>query len=197
MDPHALHEMEKHRPYLMKFAAAQLRNHAQAEDAVQETLLAALACAGRFEARSSVRTWLVGILKHKCIDQLRRGAREQSLDLEPEDSAEDDFDALFQRNGHYVDTPADWGDPERTLSERRFFVVLEDCLKGLPGKAARAFHLREVLGLETDEICRELGITPTYCGVLLYRARMALRECLQRRWFDGEGATRAGDGART
>jgi RNA polymerase sigma-70 factor (ECF subfamily) len=187
MDALAVHDIEKHRPHLVKFALLQLRNQAQAEDAVQETLLAALSSADRFAGRSSVRTWLIGILKHKCIDQLRRASREQPLDLDPEESSLDEFDALFQRDGHYVEMPADWGDPEETLSQQKFFGVLERCMEGLPRNSARVFHMREVLGLETDEICKELGITTTNCGVLLYRARMGLRECLQQRWFAAGG----------
>jgi RNA polymerase sigma-70 factor (ECF subfamily) len=56
-------------------------------------------------------------------------------------------------------------------------------MEGLPEKTARAFMMREVMGLETEEICKELGVTSTNCWVLLYRARMALRECLEGRWF--------------
>jgi RNA polymerase sigma-70 factor (ECF subfamily) len=184
-------ELEQHRPQLTKFAMLQLRNAAAAEDAVQETLVAALQSAGSFAGQSSVKTWLVGILKHKIIDAMRRQSREQPLELADDETAVDDLQALlFKENGHYQNLPADWGNPDAVLSQRRFFEVLEHCLGNLPKNTARAFTMREVMGLETDEICKELGITPSNCWVLLYRARMALRGCLEQRWFGIEAAAK-------
>jgi RNA polymerase sigma-70 factor, ECF subfamily len=176
-------EFEKHRPGLLKFAMLQLRNQAQAEDAVQETLIAAIQGAKNFGGKSSVRTWLVGILKHKIVDLIRRSSREQPLDLSDAETSPEDFDVLYKEDGHYVNMPAEWGDPEKALSQRKFFETLERCLEGLPKNTARVFMMREVLGIETGEICKELAITATNCWVLLYRARMGLRVCLEERWF--------------
>lgn len=184
-------ELDKHRPHLVKFAMVQLRNSAHAEDAVQETLVAAVQGADRFAGQSSVRTWLIGILKHKIMDHFRRQSREAPLpDLEEETSL-DDLDARFRPDGHFLENPllahgADWGNPESTLSQSRFFEVLEECMARLPKNTARVFNMREIMGMETEDICKELGITPTNSWVLLYRARMALRECLQTKWFAGE-----------
>ena len=181
-------ELEKYRPQLVKFAMLQLRNAAAAEDAVQETLVAAIQSAASFAGQSSVKTWLVGILKHKIFDAIRRQSREQPLELSSDETGVDDLQALlFRENGHYQERPANWGDPDAALTQRRFFEVLERCLGDLPRNTARVFTMREVMGLETDEICKELGITPSNCWVLLYRARMALRGCLEQRWF-GIGA---------
>jgi len=165
----------------------QLRNATAAEDVVQETLLAAIQSAASFAGQSSVKTWLVGILKHKIIDAIRRRAREQPLEAAADDAALDELGAVFAEDGHFREPPAEWGNPEAALAERKFFAVLERCLEGLPKNAARVFMLREVMGLETDEICKELSITPSNCWVLLYRARVALRACLEQRWF-GAGA---------
>jgi len=176
-------DLEKHRPVLLKFALLQLRSRAQAEDAVQETLMAAIQGAKSFAGKSSVRTWLVGILKHKIIDHIRRVSREQPLDLPDAETSLEDFDALYNEDGHYVTVPVEWGDPEAALSQRKFFETLERCLEGLPKNTARVFMMREVMGLETGEICKELAITATNCWVLLYRARMGLRACLEERWF--------------
>ncbi len=184
-------ELDKHRPHLIKFAMGQLRNATYAEDVVQETLVAAVQGAERFAGQSSVRTWLIGILKHKITDHFRRQSREAPLpDLDEETSLED-LDARFKPDGHFIDNPAhvpgaDWGDPEATLSQSRFFAVLEECMARLPPNTARAFNMREIMGMDTDEICKELGITATNAWVMLYRARMALRECLQAKWFTGE-----------
>jgi RNA polymerase sigma-70 factor (ECF subfamily) len=182
-------EIEKYRPQLVKFAMLQLRNATAAEDAVQETLLAALQAASSFAGQSSVKTWLVGILKHKIIDLIRKQSRERPLEsADDETDIEDLQDAVYRGDGHFREDPADWGNPEAALDQRRFFEVLERCMEGLPKKTARTFMMREVMGLETDEICKELSITTSNCWVLLYRARMALRECLEGRWFAAGGA---------
>ena len=169
------------RPYLVRYASLQLRDAAAAEDAVQEALVAALAGEAGFAGRANLRTWLTGILKHKIVDAIRRQARERPAS-ELEDD-ENEFDGLFDRRGHWAERPADWEHPERALSQRQFLAALEACLRALPERSARAFMMREHLGLETPEICKELGITPTHCWVLLHRARMALRLCLQETWF--------------
>lgn len=183
-------ELERYRPQLVRYAMLQLRNAAAAEDVVQETLLAALQPGAAFAGQSSLKTWLVGILKHKIVDLIRKQSREQPLDSADDETDIESFqDAIYAQDGHFRTSPADWGDPEAALAERRFFEVLERCIAALPKKTARAFTLREVSGLETDEICKELNVTPSNCWVLLYRARMALRECLEGRWF-GAGAGR-------
>lgn len=181
-------QLEQQRPYLLRFAALQLRDPNAAEDAVQETLLAALAGEAKFAGRSNLRTWLTGILKHKIIDSIRRAAREPTAGAEFEDDAA--FDELFRVNGHWKDRPQAWEEPQGVLEQKQFLGVLEQCLARLPEKTARVFMLREHLGLDTGEICKELGITPTHCWVLLYRARMALRSCLDERWF-GKGSEKA------
>jgi RNA polymerase sigma-70 factor (ECF subfamily) len=169
--------VERERDYLLRYASLQLRDPHAAEDAVQETLVAALAGEASFQGRANLRTWLTGILKHKIIDAIRRLSRESTtMDLE-------DLDALFAEDGHWVDPPAAWSDPDASLEQKRFFAALEACLERLPQKIAQAFMMREHLGFETAEICKELAITPTHCWVLLYRARMALRECLEQNWF--------------
>jgi len=93
----------------------------------------------------------------------------------------EDLDALFDASGHWREPPQPW--PEQALEGRQFLAALEKCLALLPARTAQVFLMREHLGVETPEICKELGITATHCWVLLYRARMALRECLQQNGF--------------
>ena len=174
-------ELEQHRPYLLRFALLQLRDRSAAEDAVQEALLAAIQGASQFAGQSSVRTWLVGILKHKIIDGIRKASREQPID--PSDGSGEDVDAFFSEDGHFAEAPQPWANPERSLEERRFFEALERCLQSLPRNTARAFAMRELMGLETDEICKELRISTSNCWVMLHRARLSLRACLERTWF--------------
>lgn len=180
-------QVEALRPQLMRFARGQLRNDAWAEDAVSETLLAALEKPGAFAGQSQLKTWLVGVLKHKVIDQLRHHTREATV-LTREDG-EDLDETLFDRTGHWSDKPQDWGSPEAACGQRQFFEVLEACCDHLPATQGRVFMMREWLELDTDEICKELQISSTNLFVLLHRARLRLRECLQQRWFAGRPGT--------
>jgi RNA polymerase sigma-70 factor (ECF subfamily) len=179
--------IEQERAYLLRYALLQLRNPAQAEDAVQETLLAALEGRERFSGRSSLRTWLTGILKHKIIDHLRRSGREQPLVSADDDRSQADaVDALFVEDGHWREFPAQWGSPAKAFENSRFWSAFELCLQRLPARTAKVFTMREVMEMTTDEICQELDITTTNCWVMLHRARLMLRECLEMTWFDGQ-----------
>jgi len=179
-------QVEQLRPQLLRFARTQLRNDVWAEDAVSECTLAALERPQAFAGHSQLKTWLVGILKHKVVDQLRRHTREATI-LVGEDG-EDVDEALFASDGHWREAPQDWGDPDAACNRRQFFEVLEACCEKLPPVQARVFMMREWLEIESDEICRELQITPSNLWVLLHRARLRLRDCLQLRWFDGAAA---------
>jgi RNA polymerase sigma-70 factor (ECF subfamily) len=139
----------------MKFALLHLRDRHLAEDAVQETLLAALEGIERFGAVSSLRTWLTGILKHKLTDALRSAAKAEPLD----------YDALMCEDC----------DPEERLARRRLLDAVDAGLKQLPSCAARVFVLREVMGMDTAEVCRELSISRSNCWVMNHRARSRLR----------------------
>lgn len=180
------HTIAELRPTLLKIARLQLRNDTWAEDAVSETLISALESAERFGGQSQLKTWVVGILKHKIIDQFRRSGREVSIEAAAEAAQVETFDELFADDGHRRNKPLDWGDPEATYSRVQFFEVLQMCVEQLPSALARVFMMREWLELETAQICKETGVTSTNCFVMLHRARMRLRECLEQRWFAGE-----------
>jgi RNA polymerase sigma-70 factor (TIGR02943 family) len=176
-------QLAQHRAYLLRFARLQLRNDAWAEDAVSETMLAALSKPQSFSNRSQLKTWLVGILKHKVVDILRQRRREVALDTGDGDGG-DELEALaFKADGHYASRPAEWGDPQQALDQRQFFQVLEACTDKLPAAMGRIFLMREWLELSSEEICKELGLTPTNLYVQLHRARLRLRECLELNWF--------------
>ena len=96
----------------------------------------------------------------------------------------DDVDPLFvDDSGHWDNPPATWGNPEVHLSQLQFFEVMDFCLEKLPANTARVFMMREVMELDGPEICKELRITSTNLWVILYRARVALRQCLEQNWF--------------
>ncbi len=179
------------RPALLRFAILQLRDEATAEDVVQDTLIAVLEKPERFAGQSTLRTYLTGILKHKIVDVLRAGKRMQQIETEDDQSDADVIDALFKPDGHTVDKPRQWGDPDATLEQKDFFRVMEICLEALPAKTARIFMMREWLELETEEICKELDISTSNAWVLLYRARVRLRECLDLNWFGNHPAKAA------
>ena len=176
-------DLEEHRSYLLKFAALQLRQKELAEDVVQEVFVSALKGMDGFSGRSSVRTWLTSILLNKIADHHRKAGREVSMDALAEADGEDALDALFRKNGHYVDMPQAWRNPEESLADQRFYEVLEACVARLSAAAGRAFLLRELMGFSVEEICKELGVSTTNCHVLLHRARLRLRACLEERWF--------------
>jgi RNA polymerase sigma-70 factor (ECF subfamily) len=172
------------RPDLLRFALAQLRNETWAEDAVSETLLAALSKPQSFQARSQLKTWLVGILKHKLIDGLRQRGREVLLDNGSEDDNADPLAHMaFTADGHFANAPADWGNPEQALDSQQFMQVMDACTQKLPPVQARLFLMREWLEMSSEEICKELQLTPTNLYVQLHRARLRLRECLELNWF--------------
>ena len=174
-----------HKP-LLRFAQMQLRHDSMAEDVVSETFLAILEKPDNFEGRSSLRSYATGILKFKIIDVLRKRGREVHIEVMDEQSVDDALDALFLQDGHWRDEPAAWQQPERSLEQRQFFETLQACVDRLPARIGRVFMMREWLEREVDDICVELGITSNNCGVMLYRARMQLRECLDRNWFAGQ-----------
>ena len=177
--------IQAQRSYLLRIAQLQLRDRDQAEDVVQETLLAAIEGQAAFAGKSSVKTWLTGILKHKIVDAIRRKSREPAVSSLGPEAEIDDLDVFFNGNehDHWETKPAEWRNPERDLEQRQFLDMLDFCLEKLPPNTARVFMMREVMELESDEICQELKITATNLWVILYRARMLLRKCLEQNWF--------------
>ncbi|HLL77095.1 MAG TPA: sigma-70 family RNA polymerase sigma factor [Pyrinomonadaceae bacterium] len=184
--------VDEHGDYLYRYALFRLRDPSRAEDAVQETLLAALQAYGNFAGRGSERTWLVGVLKHKVADQFRRLCREaQVARRDDEEFAHEEF---FRAAGEWKDhwevdcAPGDWGaSPEALVEQGEFWSVFQDCLRPLPERTAGAFVMREVDGLTSEEICEVLGVKVNNLWVMLHRARLHLRRCLELNWFRRPG----------
>lgn len=175
-------DLEAELPYLQRYALAQLRDRDAANEIVQETLLSALESGDSFSGKSSLRTWLTSILRFKLVDRLRRKGKEVLFASLEEESDDGDFDGLFSQDGHWRERIKAWSGPEESLMTRQFWEVFERCSEQMPRRTAMAFAMREVMGLEIAEICSNLDITATNCSVLLYRARMSLRECFEIRW---------------
>lgn len=179
--------VDQHGDYLFSYALLRLRNRELAEEIVQETFLAALKSYKNFAQQSSERTWLVGILKHKIVDHFRRNHRERPV-ADFELSVDDD--EAFRNSGEWVDhwtsegAPKAWSDdPSQLVEQKEFWEIFNRCLSQLPPRLAEAFALREIDGLDSDEVCEILNITPNNLWVMLHRARALLRRGLETNWF--------------
>ncbi len=180
--------VDDHGDYLFRYALVRLRDEVRAEDVVQETLLAALQHLGSYGGRAAERTWLTAILKHKIVDQIRKSCKE--VPLEPADTDLSEFDPLFERpdefQGHWSDTlsPRIWNrSPEDAVQQDEFFGVLQRCIGKLPERVASVFTLREMNELDTEEICSLLELSTSNFWVMMHRARMSLRRCIEINWF--------------
>jgi len=179
--------VDQYGDYLYRFAMIRVRDPHAAEELVQEALVAAFQSRQRFAGKSSERSWLTGILKHKISDQFRKTARERPVeDIHTwgEEAVEP-----FGADGHWRAQdgagPIDWGaDASSALMQKEFFDALSQCLSKLPRRIAEAFTLRELEEQNTAEICQVLNITPTNLWVMLHRARIQLRQCLEVNWFE-------------
>jgi RNA polymerase sigma-70 factor (ECF subfamily) len=180
--------VDDHGDCLFRYAMVRLRDEAAAEDIVQEALLSAIQSMSSYSGKSAERTWLIGILKHKIIDHFRKTSREVPLDPSETDLSE--FDPLFERQdefkNHWNDAlnPRAWkSSPEDALQQDEFFAVLQNCLSKLPERVANCFSLREMNGLDSEEICEILSLSPNNFWVMMHRARMSLRRCVEINWF--------------
>jgi RNA polymerase sigma-70 factor (TIGR02943 family) len=180
------HDVAAAKSYLLRFARQQLRNDAWADDVVAETMLAALEKPENFHGKSSLNTWLVGILKFKIIDCLRAQSREASSSMSNDESTSAE-DFWLARDAELAQQSAETQPldcPHTSLQSSEFLAVVDACLKKMPDTMGRVFVLREWMEYSTDEICAELSLTPSNVWVLLHRARLRLREHLQQTWFE-------------
>ena len=175
------------RDEMVRFATLQLRDAHLAEDVVHEAIAAALKSTS-YNERASLKTWVFAILRNKIIDVIRERSRHPVESLVDEDVG--DLDEQFDDRGHWSKEhkPANWGHPEMVLANEQFWVIFEACLNYLPESTARVFMMREHLGLEIREICNELSISESNCWVIMHRARMRLRMCLEENFLEAEDA---------
>lgn len=169
--------------YLFRIAMSRIKSREAAEDIVQETMISAHNARDKFEGRSSVKTWLVSILRNKIIDYARKAGREQTVsydDLGSDTVVEQNFNSF----GIWSRWHGEWqGSPEKLVEHQRFLEQLQDCVRHLPDNLRRVLVMKTFDDLSTDEVCRELEITANNLWVILYRARLRLRECLDANWF--------------
>jgi RNA polymerase sigma-70 factor (ECF subfamily) len=175
--------LAEHGDALFRYARVRVENDHAAEDLMQETLLTAWRGRDTLSGKSSERTWLTSILKHKLADHWRRAGRELRAAPAGGVGDADPLDNIFDADGNWRRAPEPWPEPEQALDQCEFRQVLIDCIAALPPLQARAFSLREFDGVSGEEICKTLQVTPTNLWVLLHRARMRLRQGLEDRWF--------------
>lgn len=187
--------VDEYGDYLFRYALSYVRDKQVAEDLVQETFVAALQFHGTFGGRSSEKTWLVGILKHKAIDHYRRNRMNNQLsDLEDVRAG---ISRGFLQGGKWANywntvlSPKDWRmDPSQSSEQNEFWTILEACLSKLPPRMATVFQLREVEQLGTKEVCEILNISENNLWVMLHRSRMHLRQCFELTWTKNQDVSR-------
>ncbi len=175
--------LELYGDYLYRYAFLHLRNRESAEDVVQDAFLSAHKAWDRFERKSTVKTWLVSILRNKIVDYVRKNRKVQTVSYDGvgQDSA---VDESFNAMGVWNEFLGEWeGNPEVLIEQQAFLERIKTCVKGLPDTLRQPFVMRLVDELSTEEICENLGITPNNFWVILYRSRMRLRKCLDKNWF--------------
>ena len=173
------------RRQMMRFATLQLSDSNQAEDAVQEALIGAMKNADSFGGRAAFKTWMFAILKNKIADVLRYKQRTVNISSFAHEEDDEDMSELFDRKGHWQkdERPVAWGNPEASMREQEFWRVFEACLEHLPPKQARVFMMREFVELDAGEICATVELSTSNLHVLLHRARLRLRECIENNWY--------------
>jgi len=171
--------LAEHGDALFAFALARIGKPADAEDLVQETLCAGIRGRDKFEGKSQVRSWLIGILKRKIVDLLRQRARDESGKRQL--AADDLFAQQFSAQGHWSQRQRRWTDSLPETEE--FWQILHGCVSRLPPNFVAVFVMRELDEEAPKEICNKLDITPSNLAVRLHRARVLLRKCLEERWF--------------
>lgn len=168
--------LEKDGDYYFHVALKILGNREDAEDAVQDAFLAALNDFDRFESKSSIRTWLTSILKHKCIDRLRAQCSKRRYVVS------EDLSDMFLEDGHWkphLVPSRSWGsNPEDSVEHRRIIKFVNDCLSLLNAHQRLVLLLTEVEGISREEVCNKVSLPPTNVAVALFRARAVLRKCV-------------------
>lgn len=181
------HWLEQYGDELFGLAVARVRDPATAEDLVQETFLAALRSSRSFAGRSTERAWLFGILHNKLSDYFRQRGRE--LAFRGQDSPLPEEASAFSDSGLGKDgwakllAPKHWEKPDESLVKKEFWSVLRRCLSRMPEQTAQVFLLREIDGISSEEICKSLDVSANNLWVMLHRARLGLRRCLEVHWF--------------
>lgn len=174
--------IDKYADYLFNYAVVRVNNQDIAKDLVQETFFAGLKSAKNFEGKSTERTWLVSILKRKIIDYYRK-INSKKGQAEVRMNFYEDGD----NEGRWLEerVPQSWDNTaEKTIESQELKHQIDQCIDHLPEKYAMVFRMKTIQEFETEEICKELSITPSNLWVIIHRARTQLRKCMEENWFN-------------
>lgn len=182
--------MEKHGDYLFNYAIVRVNDREKAEDLVQETFLAGLKAKDNFQGKSSERTWLISILKRKIIDTYRKryASKESSMAAYEQDISDGDFyrsEDPFR--GNWLEGKGPHSNsllPEGDIEHEELMEIIRRCIEILPPNLAAAFIMKMIDETQSDEICKELGITASNLWVMLHRARLKMRSCVESKWLN-------------
>ena len=166
---------------LYGYTLMRVKNPDSAQEIVQVTLLAALQSQKSFTGRFPEKSWLFGILKHKILDHFRILKTRRTFEVSPDDDADaDPYEKAFDENGHFINPPKKWQtDPLHAAENEELVLALAKCMEGLPEKFRHIFILKEVEGMKSGDICKEMEIQPNNLWVILHRARNQLKKCLE------------------
>lgn len=175
--------VQDHGDYLYNFAYFRVQNKEVSEDIVQETFVSALKAKDSFRGESAELTWLLAILKRKVVDYFRKQSTLKQKAFSDYSSPFKD-DGMFE--GHWIAdrAPVDWGfNADSGLNNEEFQQILDICLSMLPPKWRSVFILKFMEEISSDEVCKETGCTPSNFWVIIHRARLKLRECIENKWL--------------
>lgn len=145
--------------------------------------MAALKAKDNFKGTAAEKTWLTGIMKHKIIDAIRKKYRETAIEDKVLDFRAQE--GVFDDKGMWKTGPEEWAsDPERLLSQKDFLKVVSQCFKNLPQRQGTALSMKEMDGETTQEICKVLNVSATNAWVILHRARVLMRKCIEAKWLE-------------
>ncbi|TYP99633.1 RNA polymerase sigma-70 factor (ECF subfamily) [Tenacibaculum adriaticum] len=183
--PHTLSPdlwVDNYADYLYNYAVVRINNNDLAKDLVQETFFAGLKSAKNFEGKSTERTWLISILKRKIIDHYRKiNSKKGQAEIRMSfyDNGENEGNWIEER------VPQSWNsETESDIENEELKEQIDKCINNLPEKYAMVFRMKTILEFETEEICKELNITPSNLWVIIHRARTQLRTCMEQNWFN-------------
>ena len=175
---------EQHADYLFNFAITRVGDTQTAEDLVQETFISALKNYDSFQQKSKASTWLTAILKNKIIDHYRKKVREYHKESLDGLSASREF---FDQKGHWKkeEGPQSWNmNTDKGIEQKEFYAILRKCLTRLSDIQRMTFVMKHMEDLDTTEICKELNITASNYWVIMHRAKLQLRKCMETHWIN-------------
>ena len=178
--------VEQYGDYLFRYANARLRDANAAEEVVQDTFLNGIRYLKQYSGAGTERAWLLGILKRKIIDFVRKRNRQQRVGQYEDDH--DPTNQLFDAKGNWNKQAIPWSiAPDQRIESSELWQVVRDCLTHLPQGQADVFTLSVMEGMDSDEICESLSITPSNLWVRMHRARLGLAKCVGSKWFNDDG----------